>query len=197
MKKLLIAMLLSSSFVVSANAETLFACKTTKGKQVLVEQQGDSVFYAYGKNILKPELKLEKSLKEIGYNNIDRPNNHIFSLSIKNGKFMYNLERGSVVKDECYADNCSDPYKEYGFINVTKNNKTLATIDCIVETVVFNEPKIINQDAVLPESCQLLIQLMQEYNSDLSGEIELREKLSSMNEKAQAGFCTYKLETAN
>lgn len=53
----------------------------------------------------------------------------------------------------------------------------------------MNEPKIKKEN--YSKSGLVLIQMMKAYNSDNSSEIKLKEKLSSMNQKAQDGCCTY------
>ncbi len=58
------ALLLAVLATGAAQAETLFSCTTTQGKQLQIEAQGDSLHYRYGKTG-KPELEFSQPRQNI------------------------------------------------------------------------------------------------------------------------------------
>ncbi|MBS9777535.1 MAG: hypothetical protein KGV50_02115 [Gammaproteobacteria bacterium] len=138
MKKILFTVLVASHL--QAYAETLFYCSTMSGKQVLLEQKNDAVFYSYGKNLQKPEIVIEKKLHDVTYEREAYSGGGASSISIKNGKYLYNIRTG--IRKICFTENCKKTHEDFGELTVYKGDKALAEINCLPKSIKLNEPTL-------------------------------------------------------
>ncbi len=126
--KLLLTSLLLVPLIIQA--ETLFYCKTVKGKQAKIERKGSAIYYTYGKNLNQPELALSRQVGEVDIGFKGFPgSSYAHVVAFDNGDFGYELHVG-----KHYEDNTPKGVK-YGMIMVYKNGNELATIDCDANTI--------------------------------------------------------------
>ncbi len=190
MKKYII--LLASVFMLNtASAHTLFYCKTTNQKQVLVEQSNSNnnqVNYSFGKSLANPEISLQKKFNEVEFDfrNHRAEGVMLYMVKILHKNYTYELAK-------LYRDN-----EVEGNIMVYKGDKHIATIDCIPNTVVYNDPiAVTNSDIKLPNSCKKVIEIKKEYDENPRESIEnFIEELSFLGKSERIDYCKKWLNSA-
>ncbi len=131
MKKILLVSALT--FPMLSNAETLFYCKTTKGKQVKVEKHGEIFSYAFGKSLKKPELALRKKASEVSTETEAYSGGGATVITITNDGYRYELRSG-IIAGDWNADGTRN-HEDFGSIQVYKGEKELAELTCIPSTM--------------------------------------------------------------
>ncbi len=113
--------------------ENLFYCKTKNNKQVSVIKKGNYIFYAFGRNLQNPEMKLKKELYEVPmrYEMYSGGGGRV--ITVENDKYSYELLSG--IRSACYGEDCTPHHEEFGSITVYKGDKILAEIECDASTV--------------------------------------------------------------
>lgn len=105
------------------DSNTVFYCKTTKGKQIKVNKDKSTVTYSFGKNLSKPEIVLKKKLSEIEIDRSPYKDGSVMQIVIPNNGFLYIITSG-------YTS-----IGKFSYLTVSKNGKDLAELECQDKTV--------------------------------------------------------------
>lgn len=126
----LATMTLSSSAFAACNNddETLFRCTTNNNKQIEVCDTKKTINYSFGKLNKKPELSVSVPRDQATtwqWHGVGRYMS--YSVSIPNGDYKYRVFWG--------VDRLSDNHEESAGVDVEKNGKLLATVNCKIKTL--------------------------------------------------------------
>ncbi len=131
MIKILLASLLLTPLVIQA--ETLFYCKTVKGKQVRIQQNGNSITYTFGQDLDKPELSLKKARNTIDMIQTGFSGGGETLFTIPNKGYHYEVFAG--IYKINWQDNGQKTHEERGGVRVFKGEKLLAEMACDPNTI--------------------------------------------------------------
>ncbi len=132
MKKIFLAIVFTLPIL--SHAETLFYCKTTNGKQVKVEKHGKIVSYAFGKNLNKPELALQKFADKVPINIEPYASGGLTEITITNGNYTYQLYQ-EIIAGKWNKDGTRN-HDYFGSISVYRGKKQLAELKCIPSSML-------------------------------------------------------------
>ncbi len=105
------------------DSNTVFYCKTTKGKQIKVNKDKSTVTYSFGKNLSKPEIILKKKLSEVEIGRSPYKDGSVLQITIPNNGFLYTITSGHT------------GVGKFSYLTVSKNGKELAELECQEKTV--------------------------------------------------------------
>ncbi|MEY2151276.1 MULTISPECIES: hypothetical protein [Rhodanobacter] len=110
----------------SANEETVFRCVTTNGKPVHVCQAKDTVNYRFGS---KPDMEVKVPNAELKWEAGNGTGAFFNLLTFPHGKTLYQV---------LYIESFKGPPRRDGEVQVARNGKQLADIQCADGSVSFN-----------------------------------------------------------
>lgn len=109
-------------------SKTVFACQTTKGKQVEVCDAGKTIGYSFGKPGATPELALNVPRSQASTSQWQGVGRYMsYAVDIPNGKTVYSVFWG--------VDRLSEEHDIEAGVNVLINGKQAATVMCRPDTV--------------------------------------------------------------
>lgn len=114
-------------------AETLFFCKTTTGKQIRIQKQGNTITYAFGKQLSQPELALKKPLADVEQRHEAYSGGGGYLISIPNDGYNYEVRTG--IRKISWKENAKKTHEDFGELTVYRGEKVLAEIRCRPETI--------------------------------------------------------------
>jgi hypothetical protein len=117
-------MVCQSAFACDQGETLAFTCATTRGKVVTVCEASGSFGYAFGKPGATPELQLRVPRDKMVYFNSQGASGYMVSLGLPNGKTVYTVSHNWSASDGAS-----------GAIEVTVNDKLVATLDCKLDTL--------------------------------------------------------------
>lgn len=133
MKQWLMAIILGMGAVAAqaqcpASSKTVFACQTTKGKQVEVCDAGKTIGYSFGKPGAAPELALHVPRAQASTSQWQGVGRYMsYAVDIPNGKTVYSVFWG--------VDRLSEEHVVEAGVNVLINGKQAAAVLCRPDTV--------------------------------------------------------------
>lgn len=122
---LLLAGMFSTSF---AKADVIFSCDTTNGKQVMVQNVGEQIEYAFGDDLENPELLLSVPRDDTStwqWKGIGRYMG--YSVTLPNGQYTYTAFYS--------VDRMTEGFPLTSGITVANKNQHIATIYCLSNTL--------------------------------------------------------------
>lgn len=112
----------------TGGSKTVFACQTTKGKQVEVCDAGKTIAYSFGKPGATPELALKVPRSQASTSQWQGVGRYMsYAVDIPNGKTVYSVFWG--------VDRLSEEHDIEAGVNVLINGKQAATVMCRPDTV--------------------------------------------------------------
>lgn len=131
---LLTAILLISPITVQAACQsaqqTIFSCRTAKGKRIQLCDQQQTLEYSFGKSSLKPEIVVQvprSAATTSQWQGVGRWMS--YTVEIPNGKTVYSVFWG--------VDRLSDEHGIEAGVNVEVNGKHAATVKCGEESTII------------------------------------------------------------
>lgn len=122
---LLLTGMFSTSF---AKADVIFSCDTTNGKQVMVQNVGEQIEYAFGDDLENPELLLSVPRDDAStwqWKGIGRYMG--YSVTLPNGQYTYTAFYS--------VDRMTEGFPLTSGITVANKNQHIATIYCLSNTL--------------------------------------------------------------
>ncbi|WP_413742403.1 hypothetical protein ACL2XO_06250 [Sodalis sp. RH15] len=110
--------------------ELIFSCKTDNNQHISVIKNGEILEYKFGKQLNHPSLKIVTTTKNVIKDFENAEGRYTTnSIGFKNKEYVYYVV--------FQADRIEENKQSY-YINVEKNQKNIATIYCIINTVKDN-----------------------------------------------------------
>ncbi len=118
----------SSLYTGLVSADVIFSCDTTNGKQVLVEDAGEHIKYAFGRDLDHPELSLSvprEAASTWQWPGIGRYMG--YSVTLPNGAITYTVFYS--------VDRMTEGFPLTSGVTVANKNQRIATIYCLSNTL--------------------------------------------------------------
>ncbi|MGF1689364.1 hypothetical protein L4C36_22335 [Photobacterium japonica] len=126
---LYIGIAVTVTFTHFASAGTIFSCDTSNNKKIEVQDLNHHIEYRFGRNLESPELTLSVIRDQAStwqWQGVGRHMN--YSVTMPNGNTNYTVFFS--------VDRGSDEYPVTSGVIIEVNNKVIATVDCISDTLI-------------------------------------------------------------